>query len=181
MPVILLTGEIEVGKTTICNRVVDLSRRWGHRVSGILSPALLDENDRKVGIGLVDLSSGERRTLAIMSDGAKYEMVVGKYNFNPRVLKWGNEILARFVPQDTLWVVDEIGWLELKRGQGFLAAMSKLANPPSHTLILVRRDLVSPLRRHITSAYTTAFFATPENRNNLASLVARRIWGKAGR
>jgi hypothetical protein len=59
----LLTGAIGVGKTTLCQHLAAGARARGVAVGGVLAPPVTSQ-DRKVGISLVDLHSGETRLLA---------------------------------------------------------------------------------------------------------------------
>ena len=60
---ILLSGPIGAGKTTLCERAAAAARERGLRVAGVLAPAIV-EDGAKVGIEAVDLASGKRRLLA---------------------------------------------------------------------------------------------------------------------
>jgi hypothetical protein len=60
---VLLTGAIGVGKTTLCQHLAAGARARGVAVGGVLAPPVMGQ-DRKVGISLVDLHSGETRLLA---------------------------------------------------------------------------------------------------------------------
>jgi nucleoside-triphosphatase THEP1 len=61
---VVLTGSVRIGKTTICQTVIDLVRKQGYCVVGILTPPILDRNGHRIGIEVVDLTSGERKALA---------------------------------------------------------------------------------------------------------------------
>ena len=103
------------------------------RVAGLLSPAVMQDG-QKTGIFLEDLNSGEQRLLAIdpltphanfvraSSPFGRGESVhtfpVGKWLFDPQVLRWGNAVLASCPPCDLL-IVDELGPLEFNVGKGW--------------------------------------------------------------
>ena len=122
--IILLTGERGVGKTHVCERVVEEARSRGFSCAGVLSRALFEGQD-KVGINLVDVASGEERPLA-SADDVPGEVRWGRYRFVASSVAWGTEALAKASPCDLL-VVDEVGPLELERGQGFAMALDVLA------------------------------------------------------
>jgi len=60
---ILLSGPIGSGKTTLCARAAAAARARGIAVAGVLAPAIV-QRGAKVGIEAVDLVTGERRLLA---------------------------------------------------------------------------------------------------------------------
>ena len=60
----ILTGDVRVGKTTVCQAVVDLARERDYCVSGILTPPILDDKGMRLGINVTDLATGEHRVLA---------------------------------------------------------------------------------------------------------------------
>jgi len=61
---VVLSGRVRIGKTTVCQAVIDQAQKRGYCVAGILTPALLDRHGKRDGIEVVDLSTGERRRLA---------------------------------------------------------------------------------------------------------------------
>ena len=62
--VLLLTGPIGVGKTTVAERVAGLALRQGLACGGLLAPAMLNACGQKAGIWGMDVATGERRQLA---------------------------------------------------------------------------------------------------------------------
>jgi nucleoside-triphosphatase len=123
---ILLTGGRGAGKTTLCRQLVDLARRGGWRIAGVLSPPVFD-NEVKIGIDVEDLSSGERRRLARLPQKCDPENVLrtGGWVFEVGGLNWGGEVLGKVKDCDLL-LVDELGPLELLRGQGWQSGLAAL-------------------------------------------------------
>jgi len=143
----LLSGEIGAGKTTVCQRVVNLARSRGYACGGLLTPALI-EDGRKVGIVGVDLGSGGRRVMARI-DRDLGGPCVGCYHFTADAFAWANAIIASAVKANCdLLVVDEIGPLELVQGGGLAPALDLLSAVP-RALIVVRISLVDALRRRL--------------------------------
>jgi nucleoside-triphosphatase THEP1 len=140
----LLSGEIGAGKTTACQRVVDLTRTRGFACGGLLTPPLI-EDGRKVGIVGVDLGSGEQRVMARL-DRDLGGPRVGCYHFTTDAFAWANAVIASAVDAgcDPL-VVDEIGPLELMKGTGLAPALNLLEVVP-RALIVVRLSLLDTLR-----------------------------------
>ena len=130
-PLYLLTGPIGAGKTTFCRQLAESARSHDWQVAGLLSPAWM-ENSQKTGIMLEDLNNSDQRVLAMDpllstsgKDEAMYSFPVGKWRFDPQVLRWGISVLANCPPCDLL-IVDELGPLEFIDGQGLSAAFDLL-------------------------------------------------------
>lgn len=142
---ILVSGPVRVGKTTLCMRLVERARRCGVRVAGVLTPALMDDG-AKVGIQAVALSSGETRLLA-RTDRDLGGIGVGPYSFDDRVLDWVSGCCERALVEQTLAeralvFVDEIGKLELNRGGGLARLIPLLAQPREQTTVVLVRDFL---------------------------------------
>ncbi len=144
--IILITGESGAGKTAFCRQAIDLARQHGWRVTGVLTlPRFV--NGARVGMEVHDVSTGEQRALGELAptEGPYTE----KWHFNPSALAWGSEILGRAVPCDLL-VVDELGPLELGRGEGWSVAFDLLRMDTFRVaLVVVRPSLLSCFREKI--------------------------------
>lgn len=122
----LLTAPPGAGKTTFCRALAAEARAVGWDVAGVLSPPVF-ENGLKTGIRVQNLRTKEARLLAIASHLAAppFYIPVGNWRFDPAALAWGNAILASCLPAD-LFIVDEVGPLELIRGAGWQNALPAL-------------------------------------------------------
>ncbi len=144
----ILSGPRGGGKTTLCQQLLELARQRGLDCAGIISPARI-EGGRKVGIDLLDVRSGECRPLA-EADGLPGELRTAAFRFDPGVVEWGAGLLNAACPCDVL-VVDELGPLELERGQGWTNALDVLRNGPFKlALVVVRPALVSVFRQSMS-------------------------------
>jgi nucleoside-triphosphatase len=163
--IVLLTGERQVGKTYLCQRVVEEARRRGFSCAGVLSPALFEGQD-KVGISLVDVSRGEERPLATANDllhGIRW----GRYRFFPSSLAWGAQVLAGAAPCDLL-VVDELGPLELVEGRGLVKALDVLAEGGFFlALVVVRPALLDEMTGRLKGRQPMTLEVTLSNRDLL--------------
>ncbi|HIC93478.1 MAG TPA: DUF2478 domain-containing protein [Anaerolineae bacterium] len=172
----LLTGGIGIGKTTVCRRVVELARRRGYTCGGLLSLSLLDEGGAKVGIEALDLASGRRRLLARADrdlGGPRTE----HYSFDAAALAWANSVLIGAVKAGCdLLVVDEVGPLELERGEGLAPALAELGGVP-RALVVVRDALLGELRRRLRGHELAVFAVDEENRGALPSSIVGWLFG----
>jgi nucleoside-triphosphatase THEP1 len=174
---ILLTGRRGAGKTTVCRAVAELARRRGYRSDGVITPALYNSHGAKVGFEVVDVGSGERWPLARTDwdlDGPQ----VGPYSFDPAALAKALQVLRRaFTAGCDLFMVDEIGPLELEQGKGFAPILDLLpVKGPMHTLIVVRPELLDQLLLHLRDTESTVFNVTEENRDALPLQIVNELW-----
>lgn len=138
---LILTGERGSGKTMLCSMVAENARRAKWHVGGVLSPAVF-EKGQKTAIDVIDLSSGRRGKLARPRQSGDEGILTSHWTFDVQALKWGNASLKEAVPCDLL-VMDELGPLELLRGQGLTAGLEALDSGLfSLALVVVRPELL---------------------------------------
>jgi nucleoside-triphosphatase THEP1 len=145
---VLVTGDSGSGKTTWCLELIDLARRNGIQVYGVVSPPVLHAG-HKDGIDLMDVSTGERRRLAVVRPDAKQDTAnqLGistlHWTFDPFVLAWGNQILD---PLDAgeLLVLDELGPLELLENKGLTAGLRCIDDRRFRSACVVIRPALLP-------------------------------------
>ncbi|MCB2210343.1 ATP-binding cassette domain-containing protein [bacterium] len=139
---ILVTGLSGVGKTTWCTRLVELARTAGYTVGGLLSPSIFRDG-RKVGIEVVNLAKGDHRQLAVLREGDSARVRTPRWAFDPDALTWANQVLAESDDSDLL-VIDEIGPLEFKRGEGLTAGLARLDSKDYRVAAVVVRSALLP-------------------------------------
>ncbi len=173
----ILTGPVRTGKTTICQRLVAIARANGFDVRGILALPVLDDGVR-TGVRMLDLASGECRDLAAVGNDALPGPRIGDYSFDASVLAWGRDLVAAALdsPCD-LVVVDEIGPLELQRGQGLAGVLPRLLapQPMPRLLVVVRSAWVAEFSRRAAPSYCT-WVADEQNRDGLPDDLARFLF-----
>lgn len=121
---VLLSGASGAGKTRVAQAAAAALRERGWRVAGVLSPGVWAAG-RQVAIDILDLAGGQARRLAERADMAPATTgpATPGWKFDGRALAWANAVLARASPCDLL-VVDELGPLELERGEGLTAGLT---------------------------------------------------------
>lgn len=155
-----LTAPSGAGKTTFCASLADHACAAGWNVAGVLSPPVF-ENGEKVAILVRNLRTGETRPLAIAAsrqgdmltpydshltpDASRptfYDLPLGHWLFSSASLAWGNACLASSLPAD-LFIVDELGPLELVRGEGWTNAFPALRSRKYRlALVVIRPSLL---------------------------------------
>lgn len=173
----VLTGEVHIGKTTVCRTVADLAVQRGYCVRGILTPPILDENGVRLGIEVVDLASGERRELA-RTDRDLGGPRVGPYRFDRVALQWAQDAVARAIAEGgDLLIVDEIGRLELEQDNGFNQILDLLETSIMlRSLLVVRATLLDAFRRRLPQLEFITFELTQDNRDTLSLEITQRFF-----
>ena len=203
--ILLLTGPVGGGKTTVAERVVRLARRQRLACGGLLAPALLDADGHKVGIWGMDLSSGERRILA-RTDRTLGGPRLGPYSFDAGALDWAVAVVMGALPSggarsspplaggpaldpersegegteggySKLLVVDEIGTLELWYGQGLAPILPRLAaGDAARALVIVRDLLLDELQRRLVPVAQIVFSVSQQNRGTLPAQILEALF-----
>jgi nucleoside-triphosphatase THEP1 len=149
--IFIITGDVRTGKTLILSKVIFSLSKSNVKVTGVYSPARF-ERDVKTGIYLVDISSQIKRLLADYKPGWDSENPKREWKMDPEVLQWGNEVLRRSVPTEVL-VIDELGFLEFEKNQGWTSAFEILeSNDFKIALVVVRIGLL----KHALSKWPAA-------------------------
>ncbi len=161
--VTLITGDRGAGKTTVCEKLYRRAVDRGLDVCGIISYAVFDAADRKVGIDAFTISAGTTAPLA-RKDGSLPGSRWACYSFSDEA--FNNCVRATVQALDEgadLLILDEIGPLELAAQKGFLPILRFLEGSqlPHHTVAVVRPSLHERLKR---------FFAHSRSRPDIRSV-----------
>lgn len=166
-PLVLLTGAMGVGKSTVCQRLAALWRERGGAPAGLLTRTAGPERY------LVDAATGEERLLAAEGqelDGPRW----GRFSFSQEALDWGHVAMHAAVagPAD-LVLLDEVGPLELVAGKGLLSTLWILLSSDKAALVVVRPALLEQLRALAGGRTVRVYEVTLENRAGLAESIVR--------
>lgn len=147
-PIIIISGNIQEGKTTFVEKVINRLARKDVPAAGFLAKVIYD-GDHRTGYQLKDLSSSQNELLCTINQHAGWEQY-GKFYFNPNAQEMGKAILANIPEEAKVIVIDEIGPLELG-GEGWALAIEKLVAQSSLPMIwVVREQLVEKIARKWT-------------------------------
>jgi nucleoside-triphosphatase THEP1 len=174
---ILLTGERQAGKTTVCRRVAELARGLSYDPAGVLAPALLGEDGLPAAYHALMVSDGEQRLLARADDDLGGPRT-SRYSFDAAVFSWVIGRLRRAISQGCdLLIVDEIGPLELEQGRGLAPLLSDLsAGRHPRLLLVVRPELTGQLQDWLPEIPFRAFTVTQGNRQTLADAIVEELF-----
>lgn len=172
--VTIITGERGSGKSTLCYQLYRRAVELGSPICGVVSVAVYDSLEEKIGFDVVNLGSQRSAPLA-RKDGSLIGSRWACYSFSDDVM---NDCISSTVTAlDSgvdLLVLDEVGPLELSAAKGFLPILKYLecSGLPAETFVVVRPSLCDQLDRFFLSCRTTASVqtveVTAENRDALA-------------
>jgi nucleoside-triphosphatase THEP1 len=145
-PIIVLTGQIQEGKTTFLIEMIEGLKGYGFAIGGFVARAVHEGNER-LGYDLEDIRSGKSKML-IRKQAAAGWYRHGKYYFDPKGEEYGKRILEGIDLDSTdLVVIDEVGPVELK-GKGWAGEIEKLVAQKSvMQLWVVRKHLLKRVFR----------------------------------
>ncbi|HVN58731.1 MAG TPA: nucleoside-triphosphatase [Bacteroidales bacterium] len=177
--IIIITGEIHQGKTTLANKTVLRLKEENFRVGGFLSPGVNNDKGR-VGFRLYDIDTAEQYELC-STEGRGYGIKTGKYSFNPETINTGSHILDPENSKDKqLIVIDEIGPLELS-GKGWYHAIERLCLYSTVTqLWVVRKKLLDRVTRKWNTGNVYIFDISAENEELIIAGIIKLVRDKAG-
>lgn len=139
--VVLITGEIGSGKTTLISGISSRLKESGIKTGGIIAPAVY-ENGGKTGYKILDVATDQKMLLSHIHDTEGMARV-GRYFFIPEAIDFGRAALSVSRNMDSqIILIDEIGAWELQ-GQGWASSLNELIINCNMPLILtVRKSFV---------------------------------------
>jgi len=133
--VIIITGAVGIGKTTVCEKVIKILRSSGYSCGGILTHKAADKS-----LIALDIQTGAEEILASTDntfDGPR----TPRYTFNPETIKFGIRTINKAIDSDVL-IIDELGHLELD-GEGFVESLKLVkTGRVKNSILVIREDLL---------------------------------------
>ncbi|MFX1294481.1 MAG: nucleoside-triphosphatase [Promethearchaeota archaeon] len=173
---ILLTGEVRVGKTTVCLRLVDILREYGINPKGILTPAIYNSEGKKIGFNVLNITNNQSWLLAhtIQNlDGPR----IGSYLFDQMALDCAIKVLeTAFQSKNAIIFLDEIGPLELKLNEGFAPILESIPfHRTGHILIVVRYHILNEFRQKFKDIDFIVFNVNLVNRDQIPRQIIYQL------
>ncbi len=159
--IILLTGARQIGKSTACLRLVTLLRSTPLKVAGLLTQRV-GEHDLRV----TELHSGETYPLTLPST-SNTGFSLGHFRFSPEAMTRSDQALDACFPTQ-VFILDEIGPLELTYGQGWIRTFQLLRRYHYRVAFLVvRPELMLRAICRLPAPSYTVIDITPEIRDSV--------------
>ena len=165
--VIIITGDIGIGKTTVCRRLIEIVQNQGYSCGGILTRKAPDK-----GIIIEGIQSGETETLA-STNNVYHGPRTAKYSFNAKGIAFGVREVEKGI-SSSLLVVDEIGHLEL-RGEGFAKVIELIrTGRVKNCVLVIRKELLSAFLPQLNTE-SSVFETTLDNRDQLPQEIGKLL------
>jgi nucleoside-triphosphatase len=162
----MITGERQVGKSTACRRAVTLMRRAGLKVSGLLT-----ERTGEHDLSVLEIHTGAAYPLTLPFDDGEDRPLMN-FRMDPQAMARSSASLSRGFPTDVV-VIDELGPLELKRGEGWVEGLDDLRGDGYCVGVLViRPELLWTGLCALPQDVCTIVKVTCENRDRIPAIVA---------
>jgi len=163
--IIIITGDIGVGKTAVCQKFIDLSRSRRYQCAGVVTYKRTDGD-----IIIEDVQTGETREFA-----STQQIYTGphtaKYYFNPEAIDFGIQAIDKGSDSDVV-LIDELGILELN-GQGFSQVPQQINKRQfKNCLVVIRKQLLLDFLSLLVKK-PLVFETTVNNRNTLPNDIFR--------
>ncbi len=166
--VVIVTGAIGIGKTTVCRKLIGIVQNKGYTCCGILTYKAADK-----GIIIEHIQSGETETLASINNVYRGPCTA-KYSFNPKAIDFGIQAIDKGRFSDLL-LVDEIGHLELG-GEGFVKALELIkSGAVKKSILVIRKELLSAFLAKL-DPQPSIYETTINNRDELPQKIYSSIF-----
>ncbi len=167
--IFLLTGERKAGKSTLCHKLAGTLQRQGVDVAGLLTT---QPTSHVLDVREIRGSSHYRLTYPFESEKG---IALTHFRINPEAMRRSTRALAASFPTQ-VFILDELGPLELVRGEGWIDVLKMLGVEAYRVACLVvRPTLLSEAVQQLPGGIFTVAHVTPTHRDALLSRLVERI------
>ena len=161
---ILISGVSGVGKTSLCERIVEIAEEKGWKCGGVLCPVAGE------GSTAIDLSTGEKEEMAT-TDSKAEGIPVGNYIINENGISLGKKAIRNAIENGSdLVFIDEIGPLE-REGDGLFPEAKRAIATEKDVIIIIREKMLDEFITKFPGIGFRAFIINRENRDQLAEKI----------
>ena len=180
----VLTGGRNSGKTLVCNGLAAAARARDMDVAGLLTGPSGPEPHAPREV--IDLRTGSSRRFGEPVEAGNEpgppaqsgsDPLAPGWSLHTEVFEWANEVLETATPCD-LFIIDEIGRLELVGGRGWAVALDVLrAGDYGAALVVCRPSLLETLEMSLNGPPAASFEADSENSYALPDVILEEMFG----
>ncbi|MFB0518950.1 MAG: nucleoside-triphosphatase [Acidobacteriota bacterium] len=140
--IIVVTGSVGGGKTSLVEEAAHLLKTEGVSVAGVITP-VLNEAGKRVGYIIRDLRTGEERILA-RTTPFDTPLRQCSFYFVEESFRWAEKLFSKSLDSQ-VFILDEVGRLELRRKGYYRLLESILLRYEGCFIITARRDILAEL------------------------------------
>jgi len=170
---ILLTGKIGIGKTYMCEKIVERAKKKGFTCCGTLTRKL-EEGEKNTGLVVEDISTGKKKVLAHRINDGKIRKGIPFCNFifDENAIEFAKKALSK---RGDLLIIDEFGYLELE-GKGFNNALLAFKSRRNKNSILVVRNELKEDVSKLLDCDFKVFEVNQKNREGLPEVILTEMF-----
>ncbi|MBT3272607.1 MAG: hypothetical protein HN368_05600 [Spirochaetales bacterium] len=166
LPAALLTGARGIGKTTLCLEIVNSETGF----AGLLSPPLFNDSGEKCGFSGRCIGSEFSWEFGRV-DRDLYGPRIGKYSLSRTGIERAILCVKLSLNQlEKITIIDEIGPLELRKGEGLAPLLPCLA-AAGPLLLVIRKEMISYLMPYIPFHTSRVFHVGERNRDTITGEI----------
>jgi nucleoside-triphosphatase THEP1 len=167
--IVLVTGDRQIGKSTVCRKLAECARTDGYQVSGLLTYRTGNHD-----LEVTELHTNQSYPLTLPFEPLA-DRLLGNFLFSPDAVKRSNAALDSSFPTQ-IFFLDELGPLELKYRQGWVKIIPMLGEVEYIiAIIVVRPDLLTQAIEILPSTIFTVVCVNLDNRDSLATTLYDRM------
>lgn len=165
----LITGETQTGKSTLCKKLAQGCRAKRIKVTGMIT-----QQPTKHSLQVMALHTTERFLLTYPFE-SELGIAMTHFRMNPTAMRESTELLSTSFPTQ-VFILDELGPLELLRGEGWISAINLLASESYQAaFIVVRPALLSQALQQLPGNTYNVAHVTVENRDSLTEVLLQQV------
>jgi nucleoside-triphosphatase THEP1 len=163
--IVLLTGERQVGKSTLCRKLANLLRENSFQITGLLTDHSGDHD-----LVVTEIHTGQIYPLTLPFNPLE-DRPLGRFIFAPAALQRSNHALEASFPTQ-VFMLDELGPLEFVHHEGWVEAFHLLTEQDYDTaFVVVRPELLYRAIGTFPASVYTVVCIREDNRDVLLSTL----------
>lgn len=174
MPVFILTGKVNQGKTTLTHEIVLKLQERGYDIKGFTSLCKSDHLNRDSYV-IRNIETGREDFFCSMKPDPQ-KLHFGRFFFEENGIRAGRLIITKSTEYHTdLLVIDELGPIEIT-GKGWAPSIQYVVEQNAMAqLWIVREKLVKPMMRKWNIGDVTVFHPDEDTTDQIVQVISNKI------